>query len=252
MVEPRWTNPGSSPFAIGRRIKDETTFMKNDWVLSDLDGQEKTLQPGNYEYPFEIVFPGSSAESIEGLSDAWIVYRLKATIERGRLAQNVYARRHIRVVRTLDPTNLELTTSAFIPGAWKGKVNYNIGTMSKAVMLGTPIHFEILLTPLLKGLTISRIFVQLAELQDFELTTKSYQHKRAVTYMDYDANDAVDTLDEEGQDAWLIKKSIDLPTSLVDCMQDVDHMGIAIKHRLEIFVNFVNPDGHISIVSSQW
>jgi arrestin-related trafficking adapter 4/5/7 len=70
-----------------------------------------TLDRGNYEFPFEIEFPGHMPESLEGLYDSWIVYRLKATIERGKFAHNLHARKHLRVVRTLDPSSLELVHS---------------------------------------------------------------------------------------------------------------------------------------------
>ena len=52
--------------------------------------------------------PGNVPESLEGLKNGWIIYRLKATIERGRFAKDVYARKHVRVIRTFDPSALEL------------------------------------------------------------------------------------------------------------------------------------------------
>lgn len=70
--------------------------------------KSESLPAGNYEYPFEIVIPGDSPESVEGLGDSWVIYRLKATIERGRLLHNLYARKHMRIVRTLGPSALEL------------------------------------------------------------------------------------------------------------------------------------------------
>ena len=47
-------------------------------------------------------------ESVEGLADSWVIYRLKATIERSLLTANVQARKHVRVIRTFDPSALEL------------------------------------------------------------------------------------------------------------------------------------------------
>jgi arrestin-related trafficking adapter 4/5/7 len=64
---------------------------------------------GNYEFPFEVLLPGDTPESVEGLYDCWIVYRMKATIARGRLAHKLHARKHLRVVRTLDPSSLEIS-----------------------------------------------------------------------------------------------------------------------------------------------
>ena len=71
-------------------------------------GRSETLAAGNYEYPFETILPGDMAESVEGFSDCWIVYRMKASIDRGILASNIHARKHIRVIRSFKPDALEL------------------------------------------------------------------------------------------------------------------------------------------------
>lgn len=69
----------------------------------------ETLQKGNYEWAFEYVVPGRFSESVEGLSDSWVIYRMKATLERGILQQKSVARKHVRLIRTLDPSSLELS-----------------------------------------------------------------------------------------------------------------------------------------------
>ncbi len=63
----------------------------------------------NHVWPFEWALPGTTPESIEGLPRSWNIYRLKATIERGIMQQNVVARKHVRIIRTLDPSDLELS-----------------------------------------------------------------------------------------------------------------------------------------------
>ena len=75
----------------------QSTKTKNEMVMA-----------GNYEFPFEIIIPGSSPESVEGLGDSWIIYRVKATVDRGFLSSKLQTRKHMRVVRTLDPSSLEL------------------------------------------------------------------------------------------------------------------------------------------------
>ena len=98
----------SGRMALSRKVRDETVFYRKDWSLVDLcKSKSDALPAGNYEYAFDVVFGGDMAESVEGLDDAWIVYRLKATIERGRLAKDVQARKHLRIVRTFEPGALE-------------------------------------------------------------------------------------------------------------------------------------------------
>ena len=62
-----------------------------------------------------MILPGSTPESVEGLTDTWLVYRMKATIERGILQQNSVARKQVRVIRTLDTAALELAHAMVIP-----------------------------------------------------------------------------------------------------------------------------------------
>ena len=64
-----------------------------------------------------MVLPGSTPESLEGLYDTWIIYRMKATIERSMLQQNFVARKQVRIIRSLDPTALELAHS-MVRYAW--------------------------------------------------------------------------------------------------------------------------------------
>lgn len=74
---------------------------------------------GNYEWPFEYVMPGNSPESVEGLEDNWVIYRMKAKIERGILQQNPVARKHVRLIRTLDPSAPELSQELVRPSISK-------------------------------------------------------------------------------------------------------------------------------------
>lgn len=81
-------------------------FIKVTWGF---ERGGKVLPADNHEWPFEYALGGTTPESIEGLSNSWIIYRLKATIERSLMQQNVIARKHVRIIRTLDASDLELS-----------------------------------------------------------------------------------------------------------------------------------------------
>ena len=95
-----------------RYMTREITFHQDTLNLigsSTLDGSEK-LAAGNYEWDFEFVLEGSLPESVEGIPTSWSIYRLKAAIEtKGKYAKDVFARRHVRVVRTLGPSALDMS-----------------------------------------------------------------------------------------------------------------------------------------------
>jgi hypothetical protein len=46
-------------------------------------------------------------ESVEGLSETWVMYRFKAEIGR-KYAKDIVARKPLRIIRTLDPSALVL------------------------------------------------------------------------------------------------------------------------------------------------
>ena len=63
-----------------------------------------TLLAGTYEWPFEFIIPGSMVESVKGLADAYIKYKLQATVTRGRLSHDFHTFKLVRIIRTLDPS----------------------------------------------------------------------------------------------------------------------------------------------------
>ena len=107
-------------------MKHREEFMRHIW---DFKRSAETLPPGNYEWPFDMIIPGDTPESLEGLSETWVIYRMKATIERGMLQQNSIARKQVRVIRTLDPTTLELA-HAMVPNRPPFIFDYSINPLS--------------------------------------------------------------------------------------------------------------------------
>ena len=133
--------------------------------------------------------------------------------------------------------------------AWPDRLAYTVSTASKAVVLGSPIHFEMKLIPLHKGMKIGKISVRVVELLDLSLTAKACHYPRDVVTTEIDVNEATEIVNEDGQEGWTVRGSLPLPTSLVQCMQDVDIMGIKIEHRVRFIIHLMNPDGHTSVVS---
>ena len=93
----------------GRRTAyKEKTFFEKNWTFRDPGkGKTEVLLPDNYEWPFQCILEGGLPESVEGLKDAWVIYRLKAEIVRKR-GRDIIVRKPLRIVRTLDSNALEL------------------------------------------------------------------------------------------------------------------------------------------------
>ena len=100
----------TGPRAGHGMVKSDREHLHEDWEFWESEkGQTRTLQAGNYEYPFEAILPGNAPESVEGLPDTWVIYRIKATVQRGRFAKDLLTRKHFRVIRTFDGGALELS-----------------------------------------------------------------------------------------------------------------------------------------------
>ena len=103
-----WHLPSTSS-AGGRKSWRERVFYDKTWRFRDPGkGKTEVLPAGNYEYPFDVVLEGSMPESVEGLSETWVMYRFKAEIGR-KYAKDIVCRKPLRIIRTLDPSALELS-----------------------------------------------------------------------------------------------------------------------------------------------
>lgn len=118
-----WHQSGGSGANL---IKQEEEILRKTWDFQNNGKRTSEILPaGNYEYPFDFILPGSTPESVEGVADTWIVYRMKATIERDMFAfaKTPVARRQVRIIRTLDTAALELAHAMVVPLTHKPKAS---------------------------------------------------------------------------------------------------------------------------------
>jgi hypothetical protein len=197
------------------------------------------------------------AESVEGLQESYIVYKLKATVARGKLAYDLHAHKPVRIVRTLDPSALELAHAMTVENVWPNKIEYQLVIPQKAIIFGTAIDIEMRFTSLLKGLRIGNIKCQLIEAQEFTIpgatanSEKFWKHQRDIDTWAFVLNDEEhyhDMLDDSGQDGYTLHERMPLPKRLSKCLQDVDVHGIKIRHKVKFNIALHNPDGHVSEV----
>jgi hypothetical protein len=248
-----WHLP-SSATAGGRKPYKEKVFFEKDWKFRDAGkGRTEILPAGNYEFPFDVILEGSLPESVEGLHDTWVTYRFKAEIGR-KYARDIVIRKPVRIVRTLDPSALELAHAMSVENIWPNKIEYSISTPTKAVIFGTSVRIDFRLIPLLKGLKIGTITSQLIETHELTMnpddpTTvqNTYKSTRTIKTDDYELNEdeQLEILDETAE-GFQFHRTLDIPHSLSRCLQDTDVKGIKIRHKLKFRIQLHNPDGHTS------
>jgi arrestin-related trafficking adapter 4/5/7 len=193
---------------------------------------------------------------VEGLDDVHVMYKLKATVARGRLAYDLHAYKPVRIIRTLDPAALELAHAMTVENVWPNKVEYSLQIPQKAVIFGTNIQIEMRFTPLLKGLKIGKIRCTLVETHEWTIFSlhvneRHWKKSRDIANWTFEMNEEQhyqDMINEDGQDGWKLNETLPVPKSLKACMQDVETPGIKIRHKVKFVVALHNPDGHISEV----
>jgi hypothetical protein len=255
----RWTDYRSTaPGVSGQKVDKATTILDHRWQpFVGTHGKSMTLPAGNYEYPFEYLLPGDTAESVEGIPEASITYRLKATVGRGKLAYDLHAYKHLRIIRTLEPGALEFLHAMSVENIWPNKVDYSIVIPQKAVVFGGTINMEMRFTPLLKGLELGDITVKMIEIRDCwiqgatGLSVREHRTEREVATWRFEVNREQhwhDMIEDTGQEGWALIKPLPLPKRLRQCIQDLNHHGIKVRHKIKLTVALKNPDGHISEV----
>lgn len=252
-----WTDPrGSTPGVSGQRVDKTVTILEHRWApFIGTHGKSMTLPAGNYEWPFEYTLPGDTAESVEGIPEASITYRLKATVGRGKLAYDLHTYKHLRIIRTLEPGALEFLHAMSVENIWPNKVDYSIVIPQKAVVFGGLVTMEMRFTPLLKGLELGDVTAKLVEVRDCCLTgstgfsIREHKAEREVAIWGFKVTREEhwqDMIEDTGQEGWAVTKKLNLPKRLRQCIQDLNHHGIKVRHKIKLTVALRNPDGHVS------
>jgi hypothetical protein len=259
---PRWhlTNTVSP-----QPITQKTNFLVENLTLFPVSGDRTKahkINAGYHEWDFKFKMPSSTDQSVEGLPTNWVVYNLKATVDRGYMSKQLSATSHIRVIRTLGRDLLEsMPTEQINEDIWANKVAYKITVPQKNYIIGTSITADFVLIPLRKGVEITTIKMELIESRQLfaeyagRRISNQSEIQVAVKEADMPPNSEhrvpAEADDGESADALFdeshrFSMTLDLPKSLKKCRQSVDTENIRLSHKLRLYVNLKNPEGHTS------
>ncbi|KAI5958971.1 creD [Candida pseudojiufengensis] len=216
----------------------------NKAALNHSMGSNHVLVQGNYEIPFSAILPGNIPESIEGLPGCSSIYRLEATIDRGKFHSTMITKKHIRVVRTLTTDAVELSETIAVDNTWPKKVEYSLSCPTRALAIGSGTPISMMLVPLLKGLTLGDIKIQLVEFYSYVGNIPPMHSAERIIASKKVAKPKPN---EYEFDKWELETFMKIPASLSKCCQDVDLMQhVKVRHKLKFNIGLVNPDGHVS------
>ncbi|ANZ76709.1 BA75_03576T0 [Komagataella pastoris] len=249
-----------------RAKSKSSTSLQTLANLSSTKTESHTLGQGNYEIPFSTVLPGDIPESLEGAPGASLIYELEANLERSRFVSNIVAKKHLRVIRTMNSDAAELTETVAVDNTWPNKVDYCVSIPNRAMAIGSVNPLEIILVPLSKGLRLGNISLTVIEQYNYKTAAGSQSGERIVSekYMKKPSKTAegksiwqlepdingVFFQNEElmfSTEKWEIRTTLPLENSLDKCSPDSDIAGsVKIRHKLKFNIGLLNSDGHIS------
>lgn len=246
------------PGVSSLQIREKGTIINEELNLHPADGSSNVthkIAPGCHEWRFKFLLDPSIPESVEGLAGSFIVYDLRAEIDRGYMSKSLLAEKHVRVVRTLGR---DMTESVPLPysneDTWKDKVWYHIYIPTRYYIFGTSITAEFILCPLFKGVEIGKIKMEILErvqlktdsgrFKDYskDVVVASHEQEMPPNMLPPRVEDTTGTPDQSHH----FRVTLPLPKSLNKARQSVDSEHIKIFHNLKIYVNLHNPDGHVS------
>ncbi|KAF2452858.1 hypothetical protein BDY21DRAFT_149620 [Lineolata rhizophorae] len=254
----------SSTTAVSpQQMLHKDVFFFEDCTLFPTEGINKSrphrLGSGEHEWSFKFTLPGNLPESVEGLTGSYVIYNLSATVDRGMMSKDLTATKHIRVIRTLAADLDESFPMEQInEDVWPDKISYRIRIPRTNYIYGTSITADFLLTPFKKGLTIGETKMELVEHINLSIpqpgaNSMSQHHwdiavARQTREGPGDHDRFYDEEDEESlqDDSYRFRMTLQLPRSLKRCRQHVEAEHVKIEHKLRVYVNLHNPEGHTS------
>lgn len=243
-------------------IAQKQHFLVENLSLFPVSGsptKSHKINAGTHEWEFKFKMPANLDESVEGLPTNYIIYNLKASVDKGYMSKPLTATSHIRVIRTLGRDLMDSVPMEQInEDIWASKIAYKITVPQKNYIVGTNITADFVLIPLRKGVEITNIKMELIETRQLfcEFAGRRVSHQTDSQVCTVEGKmpddsmrlvpDGVEDTDSLFDECHRFSQTLELPKSLKNCRQSIDTEHIRISHKLRIYVNLLNPEGHTS------
>lgn len=203
------------------------------------------LPQGNYSLPFQISLPSTIPESLI-TPNADIIYILKSTIHTMHPHAPVTAVKHINLMKTLTSLQLAQNEEYLAENAWSGKLQYKITMPQKNIPIGSNLHINLLIIPIIKGLKLGKLSFQIAQLTKL---SPDFVDERIIYRQSFPNLQS----NQLSNDSWALKVRLPVPNDLsVICPTTISNSPYyEVKHKLIVFINLINVDGHVSQIKSK-
>lgn len=231
-----------SLFTIPRSGIDGTPYP----LRTPSDNHSFLLPQGNYSLPFLVRLPSDVPESVEGLANSKMLYKLECTVERGRFDRSFHTGKHIRIVRTLHPRSMNLVDLIDFGNTWPGKVEFNVSIPKKGLAMGTSVPIKLIAVPLVKGLKFKSIHAEIVQHHHLcGLGGNSPEFENLVGRQKLSCDTSC-----SDEDHWVVQAVYKVPSTLQELSQSctLKNDMVNVKHRLRVTIHIGNADGHVSEV----
>ncbi|OAQ59737.2 arrestin domain-containing protein [Pochonia chlamydosporia 170] len=241
---------------IRQRLRE--CFLSNktrttEIVLEHLGSRQLHSNPlssaGHYRYPFELSLPSDLAESVQGVPEVSLKYRVDATIlSQGRPI--LYARKALRIIRTPALDALEPLQGVVGESILADRLRHDVSIFPKAVSFGGNIQLKLRACPLVTGLKLRDIKARVVEIREF-LTqeNRSKEVRKCIaevlkTALGQKAKRRDMELGSD-RDDWALSIELSLPRRIGDCIPDLSHSRMRAHHRVETIFAVIDLDGKV-------
>ncbi|KAL4799564.1 hypothetical protein BDV19DRAFT_400795 [Aspergillus venezuelensis] len=221
-------------------------FYKQTWDFHDKHRTTlQVLPPGEHKYPFSVLLDGSLPESVQGMSQALVVYSFRAEVGR-KSGRDIICRRPLRIIRVPQLYTQELT----LDEVWADKIAYRIQVPNTSIAFGTMVELRYSFIPLLTGLNIeyveSEVLESLEVSADESAVSSRVNSTNVICSTKHIMEDGFIGDISKDAEGYHLSHTLHLPRRIGQCAQDTEAMGIRIKHKLKVIVRMTNPDEHLS------
>ncbi|RAQ42114.1 arrestin domain containing protein [Aspergillus flavus] len=203
-----------------------------------------TLEPGNYEFPFQMCLPGRLPESMRGIDDCYIHYFLRAQIY-GRKGESVSTSREVTVRKVYNTPSR--TAPSSVENDWPDKIMYKVSIATPTVQFGGNIRVTYRFVPLLKGLTVKSIRSGVIETHTVLRPYASRSREVLTDAFDPPTWEEMD-ISTDDRCWYQCSRMLHLPKSTRQCLQSVATTVLKVGHSIQFSITLLNPDGHLSSI----
>ncbi|KAI8390271.1 hypothetical protein BD560DRAFT_380467 [Blakeslea trispora] len=227
--------------------EQEHQIISHVWLFLPRQTKPRIVPAGTYSYAFELALPGNLLESTYIPGFYTVQYKLKGTVERGKLLPNISEKTRILVSRLSSvPTN-ELLEPSIVTHRWSDKLNFEVSLPKRFYTYGDTIPISAIVC-----LNSSATNLRLESLTSYfkeHAYCRRQSYDRSQKRILYSVSNGQFKPSEHNSGQWSLVQNVKLPSSPFELQCDNKNENICIRHKLKVILSVINKEGFTSQVT---